>query len=491
MIPQFARAGKEIIKNKKTAKKRALKSFFINLEQIKPINMSLLFFNYITKGIFYDILKKMNKIKKFWILFLSFLPFGAGAVAPLVIGGIAGVGVIAGFSIYRSYSPVDMASALNFFSSCWSCQLFYDIMSAMSNLLPRAYSAIGKFTIPILFGLTSVWFAWKLLSGYLGIKGKVEPENPWGLSGFFGTHVIKLVFVAALLAAPLPKLLTSVVIEPIFNIGLSVNHIISDNNKFSECVVATAVADPVSVDARAAEHGAYSPKLRHNLACELGNAHQITGLGMTVGWTMMNMAFNDEYMHKILWNVPFFPNIPILLGGVLILVLFFVGLLPIPMYFLQVFITLSLDLIMLPFMLMSWLFSDWKIFGNSGKTIKSIIDDVVKNTCGIALVCIFLTFSIMFLNAVFGDWAGASALRTAIENNDSLILMDSLMMNNDSLITIVLMGLFIAMFMNMIPALVKTLFSNVEIPEKFYEDAKKDINTLWANAKNWYKGIKK
>ena len=65
-------------------------------------------------------LKVMNRLKKFWIVFLSFLPFGAGAVSPLIIGGIAGVGAIAGFSIYRSMAPVDMSEALKFFSSCWS-----------------------------------------------------------------------------------------------------------------------------------------------------------------------------------------------------------------------------------------------------------------------------------------------------------------------------------------------------------------------------------
>lgn len=83
----------------------------------------------------------MNGLKKFWIVFLSFLPFSAGAVAPLVVGAIAGIGAIAGFSIYRTAVPVNMADALSFFSSCWSCQMFADIMATMSGLVPRVYSA--------------------------------------------------------------------------------------------------------------------------------------------------------------------------------------------------------------------------------------------------------------------------------------------------------------------------------------------------------------
>ncbi len=420
-------------------------------------------------------------------MFVSFLPLTAGAVAPLVIGGIAGLGVIVGFSIYRTVAPVNMADAMNFFSSCWSCQLFADIMSTMSNLLPRAYSAIGTVVIPVAAGLSAVWFAWKLFSGFINAK----IEQPWAIAGNFGTHLVKLAVVCALLVVPLPRMLSDIVITPIFNIGLSLNRAVAGNDAFAECVVATAMADPVSVDAAAASSGAFSPRMRHNLTCELANVHQMTGLGMTVGWTMLNMAFNSEYMHKIMWDVPIFPNVPIFFAGLLVLVLFLCALLPVPMYFLEIFIKLSMDLIMLPLMLLSWLFSGWPIFPNGGGNIRSIIDDVVRATAGIAMVGVFVTFSVMFLNAVFGQWQGASRLAAALQANDSSLLMDGLMMRNDSFITIILMGIFIAMFMTSIPALVKALFANVSIPTSFYETTKKNINIMWENLKKWYAVIKK
>ncbi|MBN1324945.1 MAG: hypothetical protein JW974_01890 [Alphaproteobacteria bacterium] len=429
----------------------------------------------------------MNKLKKFWIVFLSLLPFSAGAVAPLVIGGIAGIGVIAGFSIYRSVAPVNMADALSFFSTCWSCQMFSDVMATMSNLLPRAYNAIGHAIIPMCIALTAVWFAWKLLSGYLGIN---KAEEPWAIAGIFGTHIVKLGFVIALLAFPLPRLLTNAVIEPVFNVGLSLNRVVTGNEKISECVVATALADPISIDGTAANSGAYSPKLRHNLACELAGVHQMTGLGMTVGWTMLNMSFNSQYMHKILWNVPFFPNIPIFFIGLLILVLFFFALLPIPLYFLEIFIKLSMNLIMLPMFLMGWLFKDWSIIpGNGAKSIQDTVNEVIKGTAGIAMIGVFVSFAIIFLNSVFGNWQGAAALQTALAKNDSTILMDGLMMNNDSLITIVLMGLFIAMFIAMITTLIKTLFANVEIPDTYYKTTKDNIDKVWGNIKKWYTSV--
>ena len=428
----------------------------------------------------------MSWFKKFWIVFLSFLPFASGAVAPFVVGAIAGVGVLAGFSIYRTAAPVNMNDALNFFTSCWSCQMFSDIIGTISNILPGVYSAIGLVVIPFAAALLAIWFAWQLLASYMNAKN----IEPWSITGDFGTRVIKLMVVCGLLVAPLPRIINDVAIEPIFSIGMSVNHIVSGDDTFNTCVVATAIADPVSVSSEAASRGAFSPKLRHNLACELANVHQMTGLGMTVGWTMLNMAFNEKYMHKIMWGIPIFPNVPIFFSGLLIIVLFFVALLPIPVFFLEIFIKLSLDLIMLPLNLMAWIFNGWKVLPGGKKNIQAIINDVVQGTLGLALTGLFVTFAIMFLNAVFGDWGGATTLATALAQNDSTILMDGLMMRNDSLVTIILMGAFIAMFMTSIPALIKTLFS-VTISDDFYKTTQKNLEIAWANLQKIYKVIKK
>lgn len=429
----------------------------------------------------------MNRLKKFWITFLSFLPFTAGAAAPLVIGGIAGVGVIAGFSIYRSGAPVDMNGAYSFFSSCWSCQMFSDIMATMSNILPRIYSALGHVIIPFAVMLSAIWFAWRLVDNFLNQK----VEQPWSVANTFTTHLLKLAFVSVLLVAPLPRLISEIAIEPVFNIGLSLNRAVVHDDKFDTCVVATAIADPVSIDQGAAARGAFSPKLRHNLACELAGVHQMTGLGMTVGWTMMNMAFDSDYMHEIMWGIPIFPNVIMLFCGLAILALFFIALLPIPLYFLEIFITLSLDLVMLPLMLLAWLFKGWKIsLAGAGNTIRGIIDYVISGALGLAVTGVFVGFAIMFLNAIFGDWAGGAVLATAMANNDSKFLIDALMLRNDSLVTIILMGIFIAMFMTMIPALTKSLF-DVQISTKFYDTTKKNIEIVWQNLKKWYDTMKK
>ncbi len=432
---------------------------------------------------------KTHMLKKFWITFLSFLPFGAAAVSPWLVGAVASVGAVAGFSIYRSMSPVNVADAMKFFSSCWSCQMFSDIMSTMSGILPRVYDALGSFIIPFSIAVTAIWIAWQLIKAFSNENGTVDA---WSLSDTFVTHFVKLGIVSAVLLAPIPRLLTDIVIEPVFNVGLYMNRAVTGDEAFNSCLVATAIADPVTISDAAVAQGAFSPKLRHNLACQVANVHQMTGLGMTAGWTMMNMAFNDKYMHKIMWNVPIFPNVPMFAAGLLILLLFFASLLPIPLYFLEVFIKLSMDLVLLPLTFLGWLFKGWNIFpqGSHNKNLRAIVDDVINATAGIAVTGLFVSFAIMFLDAVFGNLGGVSRLSMALQSGDSQMLIDGLMMRNDSLVTVILMGVFIAMFMTAIPALTKTLF-NVSISTKYYDNLKKDLQTTWGNLKNIWAKMKK
>jgi len=430
----------------------------------------------------------MKVLKKFWMLFIAAMPISAGAVAPLVLGGLAaGVGII-GISIWRSVSPVNMQQAFSFFSSCWTCQIFSDIMLTMSNILPGIYRALGRVIIPMSATLLAIFIAWRLFSGFL--NNKLEDASK--IMGNFGTYVVRLTLLIGLLLMPLPRVITSALIEPALSIGTSLNYVVSDRDVFSNCMVATAIADPMTGSENASNYGAFSPHLRHQLACEVANIHQITGLGMTVGWTMLNMAFDYDYMHKILVGVPIFPNVPLFIAGLLVLVLYFFALLPIPLYFLEIFIKLSMDLIMLPLMLMAWMFDDdnFAIFPKGGQTIRKMIDDCLKAVVGIALTVVFLTFSIMFLNAAFGSWTGANRLQEAIINNDSKYLMDALLMQNDSIVTVILMGIFIAMFMTMIPQLSSMLFK-IQISDKYYQTAKKDINIIWKNLKKWGSALKK
>lgn len=430
----------------------------------------------------------MSRLKKFWIAFLSLLPFTAGAWAPFVVALAAGGITIAGYSIYRSVNPVNMVDAYQFFSSCWSCDMFSSVMSTMSNILPKIYSSLGYVIIPFAILLMAIWFAWELTSNFINEKN----IEPWSLASSFTNRIVKLAIVSIFLLAPLPRLISEIAIQPIFNVGLSLNRAVVHDDTFDSCVIATAIADPVSIDEKAASQGAFSPKLRHNLACELSGVHQMTGLGMTVGWTMVNMAFNNEYMHKILWAIPIFPNVIMFFAGLLILALFFAALLPIPIYFLEIFITLALDLVMLPMMMLAWLFKGWKVveIPSAGKTIQKIVNETVNGTLKLAVTGVFVTFAVMFLNAIFGDWQGQSVLITAIEQNDSKFLMDALMLRNDSLITIALMGIFIAMFMTMIPKLSNTFFK-LEISQEAYETAKKNTIILKNGLKKVFESIKK
>jgi hypothetical protein len=412
--------------------------------------------------------------------------------------GLSVIG-ITGFSIYRSLSPVDMSGALSFFSSCWTCGLFNGIFGTLSLLLPKVYRAIGLVIIPTAVALTAIWMGWTLLSSWLGVDkpdpNMNSPTGGWDYAGKFSVHLVKLVFVSALLLAPLPNMITHAFVEPVFNIGLSISnsagHLTTEQNRnsFQACLIATAVSN--QLDAGQQPAGAFSQKLRNNLTCQLGGIHQMTGLGMTVGWTMLNAAFDVDYMHQFLWSIPIFPNIPLFVFGAIIVFLFFMALIPIPMFFLETIIRLSMNLVMMPLMLLGWLFKDWNIMPDGGGNIKKMIDELIRDTVGIAMVGIFVVFSVMFLNAMFGTMDDAGTLATALANNDSKYLIDGLMLENNSVITTIMAGIFIAFFMAMIPQLVGYLFSGVKIPDKYYKTLSDDVGKVWGGAKSWWKSVTK
>ena len=378
--------------------------------------------------------------------------------------------------------------------------MFSDVMSSMSNMLPDIYSSIGQVVIPFALILTAIWFAWQIFNDFINNS----MPTPNSMVSKFGTHLLKLATVVILLGAPLPRLISDIAIQPIFNVGLSLNRVVlSDPNtasggegrnsisNFNSCVIATAISDPAISNSQIANSGAFSPKLRHNLACELGTIHEVTGLGMGVGWTMINMAFDSKYMHKILSNLPWFPNVMLLLTGLITLVLFFMALLPVPLYFLEIFIKLSLDLVMLPLMLLGWLFDGWAIsLKGAGKSIRSIIDDVINGTLGLATTGVFLSFSIILIERMLKSWNDGDSLVNAIAENRTDFFMEALTLQNNSFVTILLIGIFLYMFMSMIPALSKSLF-NVQISSEYYDTAKKDIKTMWNGAKNFVSQLRK
>jgi len=443
----------------------------------------------------------MKNLKRVLPLFL-FVPFGAAAVPPIVIGLLGIALVTAGYSAFRGLVPLNLRQSFEFFSSCWSCDVFSKILYAMSSFIPKAYHAIGTAVIPIAAGLTLVYFAWQIASDYLHLKLR----DPWQIAYDVGIHLIKLAVVVVLLAFSLPRFVSDYFIQPIMSVGLSYNSVIRgqimpEGSEFKDslptCIVATAAAssgvprnqpsnangqqsnmNDQQADVEISDDGAFSPKLMINMLCQIAEAHRLTGLGMTVGSTILDMSFVFPYS----WF--FIPNLFYVLLGLILMIMFLWALIPVPIYFLEVFVNLSLNLVMLPLMLLGWLFEKWGLFpgGVKGKGIKGIIDDIVKNTCGIALVGIFIGFALMFLNSMIGRSGGLDALTEAIKNNSARQLMNALQSNNKSLFVLILSGLFIGAFMNAIPNLVTKLFKNVHIPDT--EKIQNAVGTLVVNTAN-------
>lgn len=363
--------------------------------------------------------------------------------------------------------------------------MFSDILSVMSHFVSQIYSSVGGVTIMMVVALTAIWFAWKLFSGFM--NGKVE--NPWSITETFTHHMVKMICIILLLMAPVPRLMSDIAIRPIFNVGLILNRAVANGPDFNNCLVATAMMD-TSVDSRADAQEAYPPQLRHEIACELLGVHQLTGMGITLGWTMMQMAFDYEYMHSIVFGA-IFPNVPLFFIGLLMTATFLMALLPVPLYFLEIFIKLSMDLIMLPLMLLAWLFKGWAIsLEGAGKTIRGIIDDVINGALGLGLTGVFINFGINIIDALVQNFAGAESLLQVIQDNNTQAVFDSVMLNDSGFISMLLIGMFIAMFMSAIPALAKTLF-NVEISQEYYDKAVNNAKVMWNNSKKMWESLKK
>lgn len=430
----------------------------------------------------------MNRLKKFWIIFFPLFIAGtasAGIISSIFTGFLTTAAITTGVSLLRTAIPYDMPGALEFFSTCWTCQMFADIMAIMSSFVYKIYMSVGEVTVMMVLMLTAIWFAWKLFSGFLNAK----IEEPWSIAETFTHHLFKMFCVILLLLAPLPRLVSDIAVRPIFNVGLVLNRAVSDNSDIQNCLVSTAVLD-TSLDSNADAREAFSPRLRHEMACELLDVHKLTGVGLTLGWTLAQLSFDYEHAHKLLFGA-FMPNLPLLFAGLLMMAVFVMALIPIPMYFLEIFIKLSLDLVMLPLMLLAWLFKGWAIsLDGAGKTIRGIIDDVINGALGLGLTGVFIGFSMQMLDKLVAKSTDAESLIEVIKNNDTDAVVNSVLLNDSGFISMLLIGAFIAMFMSSIPALAKTLF-NVEISQEFYEDAKNNAKKMWANSKKMWESLKK
>ena len=101
-----------------------------------------------------------------------------------------------------------------------------------------------------------------------------------------------MAFVGALLMIPLPRLLTSVVIEPVFNVGLSLNRAVAGNDEFAKCVVATAIADP-TVEPATIRLKAYGTQALYLQALPLHDSQRT--VAVTDSYTLFELCVKPTY----------------------------------------------------------------------------------------------------------------------------------------------------------------------------------------------------
>ncbi|MDR0448906.1 MAG: hypothetical protein LBG89_00385 [Rickettsiales bacterium] len=404
---------------------------------------------------------------------------GAGAVPAAVVAlGAAAVGT-AGFAIYRSFSPTDTAAAFDFFSSCWTCRIFSGTTGALSDSAGVIYANLGEFVALLAIVLTPLFMAWKVLGGYLS----AEPNtDAFKLGGGMGLHLVKLAFVSMLLLFPLPQLISKTAVEPVMNIALSFQDAFGEANtpgstRMDACLVASiAIENPEN------NKGIFGSGFKNKMRCSIAGLHEFTATGMTAGWLLANSAFDAKNMYKAAGMVPIFPNMGMLIMGFLLLAVYFWIIMPIALAFLEFVVKFAIDMIFLPLTLLTWLFKGNPLWDTKDEDMMSIITDIVKLAAGLGLIVVFLGFALMMTGYALSGETMANMGAAFMANNPDLVL------NNDSAaLSLLFVGIFIAMFMTMMTELIKKLVDGANIPQDILKQLGDNSAKLYAAWKKFGK----
>ncbi|MCL2629878.1 MAG: hypothetical protein FWD33_04330 [Alphaproteobacteria bacterium] len=403
----------------------------------------------------------------------------ASAIPWAIIVPIAGaLGIV-----YRNFVPTNTALAFNFFSSCWTCRIFSGVTNALSNAAATVYSNLGEFVAILAVVLTPIWFAFVLLGKFVSSNPETNAIDGWKIGTGFGLHILKLVFISALLLMPLPQLVTRTAIEPAMNIALSFQRVLSEADtensvKFDACLIAS-----VALENPQHNQGLFSMGFKNKMRCSIASLHSLTATGITAGWLLFNSAFDVNHMYKFKDTVPFFPNIGMILMGFILIIVYLWIILPIALVFLEFVMKLAIDMIFLPMTLLGWLFKGNKIWEVKDTDVQEIITGVIKMAVSLGLVMIFMGFALMLTGYALGGEGSMAALGQAFMNNDARAIIGQDSFINSATMNLVMIGLFLAIFITTMTKLIQNLVNGAHWPDKMLADAKKYGDHIWGYAK--------
>lgn len=400
---------------------------------------------------------------------------------PIIVVGLS----LLGYTIYRNFVPVDMIQAQSIFGSCWSCSLISNVILFLSNSIGEMYKNGAVIIKIVCFWLLFIWVVKKVISIFLNLK---QNQNIFTISGEFGKQMLKFTIVMFLLNVPFPKMLSDVVVEPIVNIAFSLNSAIIGDANLDKCVITTAINDYDLNNDKTKNTNVFSQKLRNTLTCFVSMVHSVFGQGITVGWSVINTALDVKYYWK-LFGIPFFPNIFILLAGALIISIFLFSLLPLISFFFEIIIKLGIKLLMLPIVLFNWLFKDWTITSFGNISLQDTLKYLIHNLISFVINSILFIFGITLANSLFNH--GGDSVKQAFVNNDPTIILDGLMLRNESFVSLILIGLFIMFYVVSVKNILQKLFGDYNLSTSYYDQFKKDTDIIYKNMKKAIKNIQK
>lgn len=441
----------------------------------------------------------MNKLRLTLLSAVS--AFGAifAASAALPVLPIAAAVAVLSAVVYRSFVETNTSAALDFFSSCWSCQIFGGVTNGISATAAAAYANLGEFVALLAVILTPIYFAWILMGGYLTAK----PEtNMWKQTGRLGRHLVKLAFITILLMLPLPRMVSGLIVEPSFNAALSFQNVLSEaldpnDASLEACLVATAISEPVNpatpgigggavgFAGQSGSVGVFSPTFRHKMLCSIAQLHMLSASGMTAGWLIFNSAFDAKHMYKInikVADIPLFPNVGWILLGLMFMFVYAWMIVPIAMAFLEFIIKFAIDIIFLPMTLLGWLFANNGLWKVEDKDIMAIITDTIKTAVGVGMIAVFMTFALGMVGQLISG-AGLNDLNASFRANEAAAIIGTDGLLAGKITTLAFFGIFIAMFLGGMTELIKKLVSDASLPDELLKNVQANTTALYNSIK--------
>jgi hypothetical protein len=341
-------------------------------------------------------------------------------------------------------------------SYCWSCPLFRLMYNISSSYAIAEYEFIKPAALKLLIIGFAFWILYFTFNA-LNPLGKIMSPGEYGETIYKNFAVAS--FSAFLLTAASPTVIYEYGITPIISLGVQYSKDVLETTGVKIDLKNCRASQVKDIPLFKTENGeekkyeqAFSDEAKNELTCLIEGFSSLQSRYMTVGKYLMQYSFNPAYSQS-------FFNPGMFIAGFIVMLLFATILMTFPLILLSAFFNLSIVCLMMPLLVVSWVFDYTK------KYVTTAIEIVIQATLTIVFLSIISAYLVTGMQTVYtGGNKGSDAiskyitdtskvyaqsdeeiknidpLEKAIENDDVKGIIDSMNFGGINLIKIVFMG---------------------------------------------------